>query len=77
MCFNLGVALRFGLLTEWFAAAVLDESKCRGNHSLKRKSFDQSRSLIAISVGHSVSRWEQKQIKNRKELVKKEKEQSS
>ena len=46
LCFNLGVALWFGLLTEWFAAAVLDESKCRRNHSLKRKStsFDQSRS---------------------------------
>ena len=28
-------------------------------------------------MGHSVSRWEQKQIKNRKEPVKKEKEQSS
>ena len=56
LCFNLHCkcSLKFWLLTEWLAAAVLDESKCRGNHSLKSKRFDQSRSPITLSVGHSV-----------------------
>lgn len=50
LCFNLGVALRFVILTEWFASAVLDESKCRGNHSLKKK-------VLINSVLPSFSQW--------------------